>query len=100
MGNSKKRAFLGIINNVLGRIEGWKAKSLFQEGGQVLKKSAATALPSYAKSSFLLPKSFCSELVKIFKKFWWGFTAKKSRNLSLKAWDSLCMPKEKGGLCN
>jgi hypothetical protein len=98
MGNSKKRAFQRIIDKVFGRIEGWKAKSLFQAGRLVLIKFVAAALPSYAMSSFLLPKSLCSELDRIFKNFLWGFSATKSRNLSLKAWDSLCKPKEKGGL--
>jgi hypothetical protein len=77
MRNSKKRAFQGIIDKVLGKIEGWKAKSLSQVGRLVLIKSIAAALPSYAMSSFLLPKSFCSELDRIFKNFWWGFFAKK-----------------------
>jgi hypothetical protein len=98
MGNSKKRAFQGIIDKVLGRIEGWKAKSVSQVRRLVLIKSVATALPSYAMNSFLLPKSLCSKLDRIFKKNLWGFPAKKSRNLSLKASDSLCMPKENGGL--
>jgi hypothetical protein len=98
MGNSKIRAFQGIIDKVLGRIEGWKAKSLSQAGRLVLIKSVAAALPSYAMSSFLLPKSFCAELDRIFKNFWWGFSASKTRNLTLKAWDSICKPKELGGL--
>ena len=51
MGNSKKRAFQRIIDKVLGRIEGWKAKSPFQVGRLVLIKSVAAALPSYAMSS-------------------------------------------------
>ena len=98
MGNSKKRVFQGIIDKVLGIIEGWKAKSLSQVGRLVLIKSIVAALPSYAMSSFLLPKSFCSKLDIIFKNFLWGFSASKSRNLSLKAWDSLNKPKEMGGL--
>jgi hypothetical protein len=49
-------------------------------------------------SSFLLPNSFCFELDRIFKNFWWGFPAKKSRNFTLKAWDSQCIPKAMGGL--
>ena len=52
MGNSKKRAFQGIIDKVLGRIEGWKAKSLSQEGRLVLIKSVVATLPSYTMSSF------------------------------------------------
>jgi hypothetical protein len=63
-----------------------------------LIKSVAVALPSYAMSTFLLPMSFCYELEKFFRNFWWGFPAKKSRNLLLKACDSLCIPKLLGGL--
>jgi hypothetical protein len=100
MGNSKKRAFQGIIDKVLSRIEGWRAKTLSPAGKLVLIKSVAAALPFYAMSSFLLPNSFCTKLDRIFKKIWWGFPTKKkkTRNLLLKAWDSLCIPKMLGGL--
>jgi hypothetical protein len=85
MGNSKKESFQGIIDKVLSRIEGWRAKTLSQASRLVLIKSVAAALPSYAMSSFLLPLSICNELDRIFKNFWWGFHFKKTRNLSLKA---------------
>jgi hypothetical protein len=98
MGNSKKRAFQGIIDKVLSKIEGWRAKTLSQAGRLVLIKSVVAALPSYAMSTFLLPLSFSNKLDRIFKNFWWGFPSKKSKNLSLKALDSLCIPKLLGGL--
>jgi hypothetical protein len=98
MGNSKKRAFQGIIDKVLSRIEGWRAKALSQAGILVLIKSVAAALPLNAMNTFLMSLSFCNELDRIFKNSWWGFPSKKSRNLSLKAWDSLCIPKLLGGL--
>jgi hypothetical protein len=98
LGNSKKRAFQDIIDKVHSRIEGWRAKTLSQAGILVLIKSVVATLPSYAMSSFLLPKSLCNELDRIFKKFWWGFPSKKARNLSLKARNSLCIPKMLGGL--
>jgi hypothetical protein len=56
------------------------------------------ALPSYTMSSFLFPNSLCSDLDKNFKNFWWGFPPQKTRNPSLKAWNSTCLPKELGGL--
>jgi hypothetical protein len=49
-------------------------------------------------SSFLIPKSICSHLDRSFKNLWWGFSSSKSRNLSLKSWNSLCIPKALGGL--
>jgi hypothetical protein len=98
LGNSKKRAFQGIIDNVQNRIEGWRAKTLSQAGRLVLIKSVVAAIPTYAMSSFFIPNSYCKELDRIFKNFWWGFPFKKSRNLSLKAWNSICIPKVLGGL--
>ena len=98
MGNSKKRAFQGIMDKILSRIAGWRAKTLSQACKLILIKYVAAALPSYAMSTFSLPKSLCSKLDRIFKKFWWGFPANKTRNLSLKAWDSLSLPKDLGGL--
>jgi hypothetical protein len=64
----------------------------------VLIKFVDAAIPSYAMSSFLIPNCCCQELDRIFKNFWWGFPSKKSRNLSLKACVSICIPKVLGGL--
>jgi hypothetical protein len=98
IGKSKKVAFQGIIDKVNSKIEGWKAKSLSQAGILVLIKSVAAAIPSYAMSTFMLPESICHKLDQMFKKFWWGFPSKKTRNLSLKSWGSLCIPKSLWGL--
>jgi hypothetical protein len=97
-GNSKLGAFQGILDKIKLKVEGWRAKTLSQAGRLVLIKSVAAAIPSYAMSSFLLPISFCKQLDKLFKDFWWGFPPNKSHNLSLKSWDSLCLPKAVGGL--
>jgi hypothetical protein len=75
MGNSKKRAFQGIMDKILSRIAGWRVKTLSQAGRLILIKFVATTLPSYAMSTFLLPKSLCSKLDKIFKNLWWRFPA-------------------------
>jgi hypothetical protein len=98
MGNSKRSAFQFIIDKVLSRIEGWRAKSLSQVGRLVLLKSVAASIPSYGMSSFLIPMSLCSSLDRSFKNFWWGFPPSNSRKLTLKAWDSICLPKDLGGL--
>jgi hypothetical protein len=95
---SKGAAFQSIIDSIQLKMEGWRAKSLSQAGRLVLIKAVAAAVPSYAMSTFLLPKGFCRKLDKVFKNFWWGFPPQKARNLSLKSWHSLCSPKALGGL--
>jgi hypothetical protein len=96
--NSKRRGFQGIIDKVNKSIEGWRAKTLSQAGRLVLIKSVAATFPSYAMGSFLIPNSCCKVLDRSFKNFLWGFPPKKTRNLSLKAWDSICTPKAMCGL--
>jgi hypothetical protein len=98
MGNSKREAFQGILDKVQNKIEGWRAKTLSQAGKLVLIKSVATVIPSYAMSSFLLPLSVCNSLDRSFKNFWWGLPPSKTKNLSLKSWDSICLPRAVGGL--
>ncbi|GLT53081.1 hypothetical protein SLA2020_263770 [Shorea laevis] len=49
-------------------------------------------------STILLPDLICNSLDKIFKDFWWGFPKDKTRNLSLKSWSSMCIPRALGGL--
>jgi hypothetical protein len=97
-GNSKRSAFLNIIDKVKSKVEGWHGKTLSQAGRLVLIKLVAAAIPFYAMNTFLLPNNICSQLDKVFKNFWWGFLASKTRNLSLKSWNSICTPKVLGGL--
>jgi hypothetical protein len=52
----------------------------------------------YAMSSFMLPISLSNSLDRIFKKIWGRPPKDKSRNLSLKSWSSICLPKKVGGL--
>lgn len=80
------------------KLQGWKARVLSQAGHTVLIKRVTTAMPFYDMSSFLLPKSSCSDLDRMFKDFCWGFDPNKTRNFTPKAWAAICHPKEKGGL--
>ena len=94
MSRSKSVAFQFILDKVVGKINGYRAKILSQAGRSVLIKSVASTIPSMG--TFLLPDSICHKLDKIFKYFWWGFPKGKSRNLSLKSWRSMCTPRQVG----
>jgi hypothetical protein len=54
------------MDKVLSKIAGWRAKTLSQVGRLILIKFVVATLPLYAISTFLLPKSLCSELDRIF----------------------------------
>ena len=70
-GRSMRAAFQSISDSIQTKMEGWKAKTLSQAGRGVLIKVVAAAVPSYAMSTFLLPKTFYRKLDQMFKNFWW-----------------------------
>ncbi|KAL3839320.1 hypothetical protein ACJIZ3_023911 [Penstemon smallii] len=94
---SKSKAFNEIISKLQLKLNGWKCKNLSQAGRTILVKTVAQSLPIYPMSTFLLPKSICSTLDKIIRKFWWG-SNDKGNSLMLKSWSTICLPKSKGGL--
>ncbi|XP_071924731.1 uncharacterized protein [Coffea arabica] len=62
VGRSKNSVFRFIKENMMSRIQNWKGKLLSNTRKDVLLKSVALALPSYAMSIFRLSKSLCKEL--------------------------------------
>ncbi|KAB1220206.1 hypothetical protein CJ030_MR1G016584 [Morella rubra] len=98
IGRSKKKAFDDVKTKVLSMVVRWKMKALSQAGKSVLIRAVATAMPFYGMFTFLLPKGWCKEIDRILKDFWWGFSSVKKRYFTPKAWDSICQPKEMGGL--
>ncbi|XP_071914033.1 uncharacterized protein [Coffea arabica] len=67
------------------------------ERKEVLLKSVAMALPSYAMSEFRLSKSLCKELSGMMARFWWGNDQREKR-LHWKKWTDLADRKENGAL--
>jgi hypothetical protein len=67
-GKSKKEVVQPILDKVMGKIEGWRAKTLSQARRTVLIKSTAASIPLYSMSTFILPDSTCNSLDKLFKK--------------------------------
>jgi hypothetical protein len=88
-GKSKTSAFSGIFEKLRGKIDGRRAKTLSQVGRTVLIKAVASAIPSYAMSSFFMPAGLSHQMDKGFKNIWWGFPKGKVKNLSLKS-GALC----------
>ena len=72
MGKSKEKTFNYLKDRVWKRIQGWKEKLLSKAGKEVLIKSVAQAIPSYAMSCFDLTKTLCDAISSMIYRFWWA----------------------------
>ncbi|KAM6584602.1 hypothetical protein CsatB_011604 [Cannabis sativa] len=94
-----KSAVLGYLKErVRKRIEGWEMKFLSRAGKEVLIKTVAQSLPSYAMSVFLLPLDITRDMEKAMNKFWWQGANKAKSGIHWFSWDRLCSHKSKGGM--
>ena len=73
-------------------------KSLSQAGRATLITSMASSIPSYQASSLILPPQTCSKLDALNRKFWWRSKEENKHECCLKRWNSICTPKDVGGL--
>ncbi|KAA3477308.1 reverse transcriptase [Gossypium australe] len=71
VGRRKKEAFQSILDKISLRIDGWSTRVLSQGGREVFIKSVLQAIPTYAMSCFLLPKTVCELIENKFARFWW-----------------------------
>ena len=72
VGVDRSDCFQHLIDRVCQRLKGWKEKVLSMQGKEILLKSVAQAIPSYAMSVFKLPKSICKSTTNEMSSFWWG----------------------------
>uniref|UniRef100_A0A803Q9A6 Reverse transcriptase domain-containing protein n=1 Tax=Cannabis sativa TaxID=3483 RepID=A0A803Q9A6_CANSA len=98
LSGSRVKEFNFLIEKLARRIEGWKSKLLSQAGRLTLLQSVASSTPVYTMSTFLIPKTISHALDKMCRSFWWTGETDKSHFLALASWDSICLPKERGGL--
>ena len=86
-----------VVERVLNKLSGWKAKFLSFAGRSVLVKSVMSVIPNYVMQGEALPVYLCEKLDKINWGFLWGSTRDKKK-LHLVGWNKIIQPKEEGGL--
>ncbi|XP_062099674.1 uncharacterized protein LOC133805509 [Humulus lupulus] len=79
------------------RIEGWEDKLLSRAGKEILIKSVAQPLSSYAMNVFLLPLELCHDIEVMMNRFCWANSSKKRKEIHWMCWDRLTKPKTVGG---
>lgn len=69
-------------------VKGWKEKLLSKAGKEVLIKSVAQAIPTYAMSCFDLTKTLCDDISTMIGRFWWA-QQDNERKLHWLSWECL-----------
>ena len=72
IGRAKYASFAQIKERVWSKLKGWKEKLISQARREILVKSIAQAIPTYAMSCFRLPNKLIKEIEVLICKFWWG----------------------------
>lgn len=92
-----RRVFETVYNNLLSRLEGWQTQLLSQAGRVVLIKSVLSSLPLYHLSYFKLTEQEAHKCDSVLNNFFWGnHSGRKAPQM--KAWDTICLPANHGGL--
>lgn len=78
-------------------IQGWIEQILSVGGKEVLIKSVAQTLPTYAMGCFKLPRGLCEHIDSLLRKFWWGAKEGK-RKTAWVSWKDMAQPKYLGGM--
>lgn len=86
-----------VVDRIVNRLSNWSCKFLSLGGRLILLKSVLSSLPVYFLSFFKAPTGIISSLESLFKRFFWG-GCEESRKISWVDWNSVCLPKEEGGL--
>ena len=97
VGRSKKIVFQSIQDRVWKKVKGWKERFLSRAGREVLLKSVAQAIPTYAMQCFKIPEGVVASLNNLCRNFWWGQQGNE-RKMALISWNKLCLAKAKGGV--
>ena len=97
VGRSKKVVFQVIQDKLWKKVKGWKERFLSKAGREILLKSVAQAIPTYAMQCFKIPEGVVNSLNALCRNFWWGQQGEE-RKLALISWNRMCLSKEKGGI--
>ena len=86
-----------IIQKCERKLAKWKQRHISFGGRVTLIQSVLTSIPIYFFSFFRVPQSVVDKLVKLQHRFLWGGGPDQNKIAWIR-WESMCSPKEKGGL--
>lgn len=98
LGRNKSSVPGFLKDKVMKIVENWDGKFISKSGKEILIKSVAQTIPSYAMSVFLLPLEITKDIERTISKYWWGSKPDGTRVIHWMCWEHLCKHKSTGGL--
>ena len=86
-----------IGERIRSKLQGGVERLISCTGREVRIKAVAQSIPTYIMSCFQLTKKVCKKLASLMAKYWWSSNLDR-RSLHWLSWDSLVVPKVKGGM--
>lgn len=81
---------------MIKKIESWSTRLLSRAGKLIMLKNVLQAIPTYAMSCFMLPKSICEEIQTVMNAFWWKNNSASTKGIKWLSWQKMCMSKNQG----
>ncbi|KAF7816991.1 ribonuclease H [Senna tora] len=96
-GRWAKHNFNHLVEKIQSRLAGWKSNCLAMAGRATLIQSVISTMPLFHMQNNVIPKGIIKTIEKHERAFLWGSTPEKKRMHQI-SWDTICTPKEAGGL--
>lgn len=98
VGRNKTRVFGFLKEKMKNRVHSWKELWISQAGREVLIKTVAQAMPTYAMSMFLLPNDITKDFERSLSRYWWGIKENDKCGIHWMKWSRLSKHKSNGGM--
>ncbi|KAL6878487.1 hypothetical protein ACP4OV_012657 [Aristida adscensionis] len=72
VGQPVVKTFAYLKDIIWKRIQGWTEKLLSKAGKEILIKSVAQAIPTFAMCCFDISKTLCSQISSMIARYWWS----------------------------
>lgn len=95
---SKNLCFNSTLENLKGRLPGWRGHHLTHAGKAVMIKHVSDSLATYQMTCFVIPKNITRKMDALNRALFWGHKEGQTRGWCPKNWSDVCISKSLGGL--